>query len=409
MDARWTETETDQDGKYAINPFAINSITGRNLHIINVFPPDGAPYLVHQENMKVSRAARREVNVKLQRGVLLSGKVVDATSGKPISGARIQCSAAFTDAVSPEATEPSRLHVAISQSDGGYQLPVPNKRSVLYVTAPTLDYVREETSRRELDSEVTGGRRIAANAIVKLHFDKGDTKRNVDIQLRRGKTLRCRVIDAQGGPAKSVTATSPSYNPNGYCFSEPTLLRGNEAGWVEIPGCDPDTEHEVSFYDDRTRQGATVVLTGPDFSKSRTVQLQPCGIATAKLIDEAGNPVAGFKPNLGYVINKGVVRTRNRSESPLTLDYGAISWLQPEAYREPPTSDANGRIEFPELIPGLKYQFHWFPNAVQRPEDFPLNAPMHIFAVDAGEQKQLGEIVLVGHRSQKRGARSGAR
>lgn len=399
LDPRWTETQTDEMGRYSINAFAIDSFSGRDLHILNIFPPEGAPYMVHQENLPVSRAARREVDIKLQRGVLVHGKVVDAASGEPIAGARIQCSAAFINAVSVESSEPSRLLVAISKQDGSYQLPVPKESSLLYVMAPTLDYVPQEISRGELERGKLGGRRIFADATLKLELDGSETEKSLDIELRPGATLRCKVVDGEGKAVEFFVATSPSYNPIGYHFKEPALFEGRN-GLLELPGCDPTKEHVVSIFDYQNRQGTTVVLDGSDAEKPRTVQLEACGKATARLIDENGEPIGGYTPRLGYVINEGVVRTGNHAESPLKLDYGAISWIQPGWKGDQQVvSDANGMITFPELIPGLPYEFFWFPE-IKRADDLPLNAPMYTFSVKAGEHKELGDVVLSGVRSQ---------
>lgn len=395
----WTETRTGEDGSYAVNPFGMKSFSGRTLHILNIFPPKGMPYVIHQENLPESRAARREVNIKLKRGVRIHGTVTEESTGKPIAGARIQSSYAYIDAVSPIAAESSRLLVAISDADGKYELAVPPEKSNLYVLAPTLDYATVQTSYGEMKRGKPGEKRFSLNAFERLEFEKGEVDKRLDFVLRRGLTLRAKVLGADGAPVKSFVAFSPSYNPNGYCHTDAAFLHGKN-GAFSIPGCDEDSKHRVSIYDHGSKLGATVWLDASHANQPAVVRLKSCGKATVRIVDTQNQPLVGYRPHVGFIINEGVIRTGNYSKSPEFLDYGAAGWLHPKTYGGLRT-DAKGQITFPILIPGVKYQFSWMPNQISW-QDRPVNMPQFTFDAEAGKHEQLGDLVLKDYLERKR-------
>jgi hypothetical protein len=133
-------------------------------------------------------------------------------------------------------------------------------------------------------------------------------------------------------------------------------------GRFELHGVDPDAEVPVHFLEARRKLGATVQLSGKlEAGEPITVRLEPCGSATARLVDAAGKPVSGWRVGPLFttmVITPGPSRNPAQTDSGrLLADEGALNAIDPINYGEPVVSDANGRITLPALIPGASYRF----------------------------------------------------
>ena len=84
-----TAGQTDAEGRYRICPHP-----GVRFGI-NVYPPQGTPYLARQTDRSKDitwKAGERvkQVNLRLPRGVLVRGTVMEAGTGLPVVGAAIQ-------------------------------------------------------------------------------------------------------------------------------------------------------------------------------------------------------------------------------------------------------------------------------------------------------------------------------
>ncbi len=395
-DGRWLETRTDGDGNFAVNPFAPDekSMFGRDLsYFLSVFPPQDARYTVAELLVPASSASVQEVRVELRRGVLVKGRVTEAGSGKPVAGARVQ----YTDRGGEHIAgpiEPSRLNTAITGSDGRFELPVLPKAGYLMVLGPTPDYITVAKSDQELDQGTPGRKRLYADAIVALESGTEGTERTVDISLRRGVTLRGRVLGTDDKPAASCVAFSPSYHYSGYTlYNEPDLIWCVD-GRFELPGCDPDRTHTAYLFDVEHRLGATVELTSKNASEPATVHLEPCGTAKARLVDADGKPLVNYGPQFTYLLSEGAPQrfylSAGDKSFPLEADQVYPTGLDWELFKRIQTDD-DGQIHFPALVPGLKYRISWPPKDLTDSKPWP-----HVdFTVRAGEAKDLGVVTVV--------------
>jgi hypothetical protein len=394
-DRRWLETETNGDGNFAIDPFAPDEkeMFGRDLsYYLNVFPPADARYTVAELTVPASSAPAQEVRVELRRGVLVRGRVTEAGSGKPVAGARVQ----FNDRGGKHIAGgigASRLNTALSEADGRFELPVPPAPGHLLVLGPTPDYVPVESSSQELERGKPGIKRLYADAIVPLDGRPDGSEQTVDIRLRRGVTLLGRVLRPDDKPAEYCIVFSRSYGFSGYMlYDRPDLLACTE-GRFEMPGCDPDRTHTAYLFDSTRRLGATVELTKANVTEPALVRLRPCGSARARLVDAGGKPLVKYRPMFTYVLTDGAPQRLymnvGANEYPLEADQGWVADLDWDLFRGVET-DADGRVTFPALVPGLKYRIHWPAEDITGTKPWPCLD----FTVGPGEERDLGVVTI---------------
>ena len=139
--------KADDQGKYKINP---------NPGVrfgVTAYPPDGAPYLVRQVQPIAWQSGdrSREVDVKLSRGVLVRGKVLEQGSDAPIAGASIQ----YIPETANNPNKPAGVltgwqDIHVSDAEGRFQIVVLPGPGRLLVHGPQNDFVFQESSQREL-------------------------------------------------------------------------------------------------------------------------------------------------------------------------------------------------------------------------------------------------------------------
>ena len=167
-------------------------------------------------------------------------------------------------------------------------------------------------------------------------------------------------------------------------------------GHFELHGLAPDAE--VPVYLPRSRR--TSSAPRPLFSVKAaadgpiTVRLEPCGLAMARLVDPNGKPLAGYRDPLSDLDGRharpgpaghdrggpgppvGRCRTTSRGSTRSTTP----TW----------SSDAQGRITFPALIPGATYRVY----DDSRPNAAGGRQLRKEFIVKPGEAIDLGDIVI---------------
>src|SRR5260370_6150844 len=214
---------------------------------------------------------RQELDVSIPVGVIVRGRVTEARSGKPVAGARVQYRQRLTN--NPSARKDSyslfleegqimrpvsTLETAISGADGRFQLAVSAGPGHLFVLAATLDYVPVATTLRELDGGKPGSMRYYPHAVVALEVKSGAEAPEVKAELRRGVTLRGRVVGPDGKPAAKFIVLCREYIPSGFHqWNGFTNWLAGRDGKFELPGRDPDKAVTAYFFAREHQRGAT--------------------------------------------------------------------------------------------------------------------------------------------------------
>src|SRR5262249_46734146 len=70
--------------------FTANVLTRRYFRIQGV-PPEGQPYLISEQEFQWTKGAvKKMIDVKLPRGVLIQGTVIEKGTGRPLGGSSVQ-------------------------------------------------------------------------------------------------------------------------------------------------------------------------------------------------------------------------------------------------------------------------------------------------------------------------------
>ena len=283
-------------------------------------------------------------------------------------------------------------------ADGSYELAAPPGAGHLAVLAPTEDYVLREIGNREFATGRPGGKRIYSHSFLACDPQPGGTGLNVNIALRRGMTILGRLIGPDEKPVKDVWIIGRA--ALGQSASAVRMWQGRyhrtaTNGRLELQGLDSEAVLPTYFLEPKRRLGATAHFSGKSAAGGpTTVRLEPCGTATARLVDGHGQPIDGHGEELliSMIITPGPDRTSRdpADANRLVAEADFVDTIDPINYAKAPVSDVQGRITFPALIPGASYRITdrttvLDPSGPQVRKDF---------TVKPGETLDLGDIVI---------------
>ena len=363
---------------------------------VTVYPPAGSPYLIFERNSESDDgAARREINLEVPRGVLLTGRITERGSGRPLAGASVFYENGGGNVVEGKGTIPGWQSAISSGSDGRYAIAVAPGKGQLLVYAATADFVHEMKGDREISSGKPGGRRHYAHAFVPYEVKEGQMPAVFDVALKPGVTVAGRVEGPEGQTVDAAEiATTLSISPF-HSFWRGDFTVPVRDGRFELHGVAPDRHYKCSFLDVKNGWGATLDVTAALASGGPlTVRLEPLGSAKARLVDEMGRPAArgtvsprhrrhpgplGPRPRRRFPDGGGAGHARGRR--------GDLRQRRPAELLDAPKADREGHITLPALIPGTTYRIYEYTGGKSGHAH-----RWHDFTVEAGKTTDLGDV-----------------
>jgi protocatechuate 3,4-dioxygenase beta subunit len=306
----------------------------------------------------------------VQGEVTVRGKVTDK-AGKPIARARVDYHPLFANPNVNKKLDGAWLprSETVTGPDGSYVLTVMPGAGVIGVAGPEPDAympalvtlkerkdffkvpLAQDVSEEFL-SRATGNNgfgvigQASYHALVLLEPDeKGTLVRNVT--LEPAKTLKGRVVDPDGRPLAGVKVFGLSQ------FAEETL-KGTE---FTVRGFNLRVKRQLVFYHKDKNLGFFMKeLRGA--TEPLTIKLQPCGSVSGRMVDQDGQPVAGFRIHLVSRVWSGFHQV---------------------------TTDKEGHFRVEGLVPGQEYSVS------------PYNKLSRLFArvpIEPGKHKDLGDVKI---------------
>jgi hypothetical protein len=367
--------DSDERGHFRLNPQA-----GAKMGI-TACPADGEPYLITHARFEWPKgAARYTIDVGLPRGVLAQGHVVDQ-AGEPIAGAAVQYTPLARNPNNKDSLRFGWDKSALTDAHGDFALAVLPGEGHLLIQGPHGDYIHQEIGNLVIDEDRPGGQRWYPDALIRLDVPPDKESVRADATLRRGVTVRGRLVGPNSEPVRGATIISRlQLLYFKFYGSIPTeIFDGN----FELHGLDPEQSYPVMFLDGDNEWGATATISGRQAGELVTVRLAPCGTASARIVGKNGKPLSGFQTTFELVVTPGVGKHDYEAQrkGSLAFDGDFVANLDRQHNWGRKANDM-GRISYPALIPGATYRF--FITVSEKLE----------FTAESGKNIELGDIRL---------------
>ena len=358
---------------------------------MSAFPPEGQPYLSTQVEFAWTKGAvRKELDIKLPRGILIRGKVTEEGTNRPLAGVSIQF---IPHAAATATCSRARRRSSPARTTARSRSPSRPARATCSSSArpPTTSSARSADGCSTSDQP--GGRRYHAHAIIPYEVKAGDPPHEVAAALRPGKTIKGRVVGPDGQTVTDAVdhhdAPHRAVQPAPGAATSSSTVRD---GRFELHGLDPESSARISFLDPDHEWGATVELSGKQAGEELT------------------DPAPALRPGQGAVrrARRQARRQADRpcsrsSPRPARADGRASTSGTRPSWRPTRTSsptstasttgtarvtDAEGRITLPDLIPGALYRISDFSTVNDPRRGYQVRKD---FTVKPGETLDLGD------------------
>lgn len=394
---------TDDRGRFRV------SCRPKKYAAIYVYPPRGMPYpdWVESKGPWTADALRQEVTVEVPLGVLLRGKVVEAGSLTPVEGASVEYqirwkSPHFSEKFTRDIYWAAEYRQILSAADGTFEMGVMPGPGHLLVKAPNPDFVSRVAWFQDFQYPEPGMVRYGLEGLARIDPQSGSKELEVTVPLRRGLTVRGRVVGPQGEVVRNAVLLSHSYSRVPHINSQSLMTiwpRPVRDGRFELRGCDPEEPQRVFFLEVEHQWGAAVSLDSAQAqSEPPVIRLLPCVSATARFVDQDGQPWADYSlEGGGPPIFVDLVAVKDQAEKRIEIKRGDVTWplrrLDPKRHG-PLRTDAEGRVTFPTIIPGTLHRVLFSQWMEKKGVRFNLHWTGPHFTVEPGQNLDLGDITV---------------
>ena len=338
---------TDADGKYRLEGVPKKSHYG-----LNVAGRKGLPYFDHTHPWEPDIAGLDplETNLMVDRGLELTGRVIDKATGKPVM-ADIHYMP-----VDDNPNAKKSLPTVFSSDgwktkpDGTFYLTVWPGKGVLSVHAHDGDrYVRVDVEK--ILSQMNIRSRVSrANALFPIDVDDAKPESlTVAIALEEGVVRKGTIVGPDGKPLAGVTAAGISSD------DPPGPLKSHE---FTVSGMAEHTQRMLLFIHDGKKLGALQPITGSG-NDPLTIKLQPLGSATGEVrmaddgpLTRATVTAVPFFPDAKKYENLPSEAMKFQGT------FSAMRSLWWKLTKRTAKTDDNGRFRLDGLMPGLEYTFY---------------------------------------------------
>lgn len=315
-------------------------------HTFMISAPDGSDYLGVRQSVIIPADQREvEISVKLPRGNVIKGKVIDEDTKKGIPDVRVayQSAASGSSTVFPNESR--------TRSDGQFQIVAPTGAGWLEIASVVPGYVMPDegpTTRTDPDERF----------VHAINVVRGKPLPEVTFVLTRGLIANVRVLGPDAKPAAGARVLGE--------------VADNE-GKLTLKGLFPYRNHELTATLFERSLAARFTVSPRDEKQPVDVEvrLQPTGRVTGRVLDESAKPIPKATVQLLQHVPDAETKIVFYSTA------GSI----------PITVERDGTFAIDALTPGMPYNVS-------------VTAPGHASAFGtpfegiAGETHRLADVVL---------------
>jgi RNA polymerase sigma factor (sigma-70 family) len=291
------------------------------------------------------------VDFELDRGIVLTVRLTDKTTGKPVRGSVEH----YIRADNPYQKDFPSLRGYGGGRDVGADglvrvLAIPGRGWLTIQAGDTNRFVPPTDSWNDLLLPTVGGTLVPGqhHRVVPLDLPEKDPQvTTYDIALEPGQTRSGTVLGSDGKPlAGAYVAGRRPVIVNGRDFS-PEFFRQNSLKGASFTafGLNPRRARNLVFFHGEKKLGKVQPVRG-DEKGPLTVRLEPLGAVAGRLLDQEGRPRAGLTVRAKLSHGNDV-----RRDMPWELVEGMGPLLVVTQ-----TTDRDGRFRLDGLLPGLKYR-----------------------------------------------------
>lgn len=387
---RSTDGVTDAQGRYRVS-----EVSPGESYSVHSYGP--ANYMlamgsaVHRNNGPI------RIDLKLRRGTVLTGKVIDAKTGlgvrswiqvKPTPGNPLLNKAGINLETSDT-----------SQADGTFRLVAPPGDVLVSATAAPVKSTSEPVPYQPakiLETDYNLLQKVSdPGASGAAHF-RGDTatfqlghayqlldlpadrETSIELTLVRGKERTIHLVDSKGQPVTTAIVMGLDQKMTPYQVKQSSL---------SMVGIQSEEGVRPLFVISREKHLGAYLMVPTTTLEPLTVTLQPLGSITGRLIDNNDKPVPQIQIGMKLSLPSEQAGT-NTSRLRLSYDFrnNGLDQLYPVVF-----TDEEGRFSIAYVIPGMKFQLsHWNNQGIRRSSRFFST----IYELKPGQQLNLGESML---------------
>jgi RNA polymerase sigma factor (sigma-70 family) len=369
----YIKTKTDNEGRYRV----LGAAKSKEYDIV----AGEMPYFSSERHIADTPGLEPiTVDLQLERGIIVRGRLTEATTGKPVPG-EIRFVALTENPHLKDYTDASRrgfftIGAGKTEADGSFAVPVIPGPGLLLVTA---DDVKRFAAAEDKDWQTTPRFwRPYSHAVAPIHPSEKDPKSTTcDIALEPARLLRGSVVGPDDRPLAGayVAGCWPIIQPD--LFTHEKL----DTDAFTVGGLKPGWPRMLAFYHREKKLGKVHVLQGNE-TKSMTVRLEPLGAIAGRILDAKGRPWAG--------LNVLVIATVKDKSYPPELHWVPSSWFKLTRFEM--KTDRDGKFRFDGLVPGLKYELFAAEGQIVIQPEVALPYRADDLTVESGKTKELGDL-----------------
>jgi beta-lactamase regulating signal transducer with metallopeptidase domain len=333
---RVLKTTTDAEGRYRL----VGMPKGKDNRLV-IVPNDDQPYLMREVKVPDTEGLGPiTVDVELHRGVWITGRVTEKTTGRPVrarlyylpfrSNASAKATPEFGDNFNADGYQ-GRYE---SRGDGSYRLVGLPGRAIVgaecdlreYRVGVGADAIHDPLKEKHFDTYANPIHPGPSwpHVMKEINLPADAQSATVDLEVDPGQSMRVTMVDPDGKPIGGVDVDGAASSHHGVqTIDEPTF---------EVMNLAPGETRRLVFRDDKRKLGLVTQIKADDpRPQPIVIQLQPAGTLKGRLLSPDGTPAAGT------------------SVEAIVLPSGDFGQELPGV-----TTDSQGRFQY-MLLPGANY------------------------------------------------------
>jgi protocatechuate 3,4-dioxygenase beta subunit len=345
---------SDKDGRYHFR-----GVPKRKQYLLNADPPAKTAWLMSGARIDDTEGVQPlTVDFTVARGILLTGRVVDKTTGKGVRGGIRYVPLPgnkFAKLPGYDSYQYERLMRTVD-TEGRFKFPVTPGPGVVMVQVfggsekanggqainPYKQAEFDAQDRQSVQINEKEGYFTSVNnsieflsteqavKVIDLAADAGTAECN--LFLERGETMKVQIEDTDGKPLKGTTVA-------GVTAAWPNTVPIKDAT-VTVFALDPKMPRRVLFYHGERKLAGSLVVRG-DEKEPPVARLTATGSVAGRVLDRDGQPIAGADVQLS---------SPERDASEL--------YRQLDQKRKPIRTDKDGRFRIEGIVPEVKFQLN---------------------------------------------------